>query len=91
MHVSYTAEGVKDWFGKNKVQIYLRELDKPGSFDGNLRAKRRHADDMIQWCEENCSGDWLCDVDKGFELPFSFGLFDFSEPNDALIFKLRWG
>jgi len=76
MRVSY-KKIVPEWAGKNKVRIRLRS-----SFDS---AYASHIAGMDRWCEENCRGDWY----RGATTYFAF--FDFSDPIDSVLFKLRWG
>ena len=77
MRVSYKEIKSAEWVGKNTVRIRLRS-----SF--NFASSSQIAE-MNQWCEENCQGYWY----SGSTTFFS--LFDFANPTDSVIFKLRWG
>ena len=68
----------------DKVQVRL---------DDRFMNRNSHFDEMTQWCDESCNGSWCfnIDFDQYLGKTFYFVIFEFYEPSDAVMFKLRGG
>lgn len=49
-------------------------------------------EDMDDWCEQNCKGNWTVEVESWPEpyMVISVG-YEFEDTDDAMRFKLVWG
>lgn len=71
--------------GQNRTQLRIEEVQKAGYTTIQVpdEAMRSSVEKRI-WCEENFGNDWM------WSITMTTVLYFFKNPQDALLFKLKW-
>lgn len=76
-HVAWQYDGYEDWRDAHlEWTRFIHEKELTGD------EARDYFDEMIQWCKDTIKGEWNT---------FNGTHWAFRDPQDAMLFKLRWG